>query len=176
MCARCGDFSCDMCRAPGQSPPICVTCYERIGDRGLTSHIPALSIVTMIHGGMLSLFGVFLVFLGFAIGFAFLTAPQTPALERIGALGGGMAAIYAFLGFMHLVPGALQLYAGWRIRTFTGRGWAIGAYIGALPTVFLCYCAPTSIALAIWGLIVLLDEGTGARFAATEASDTSGAS
>lgn len=171
-CARCGNFACNMCRAPGHDPPICVPCYERVGESGLAHHISALSIVTMIHGALLVLAGLFLVVAAFGIGLAFVTAPTLPQTGELAAIGGFATLIYLGLAIVLLVPGVLQLVAGWRIRTFHNRGLAIAAYLSALPAVLFCYCAPSIIGLAIWGLVVLLDEGTGARFKASAAQES----
>jgi hypothetical protein len=70
------------------------------------------------------------------------------------------------------VPGLLQLRAGYRLRSFRSRTLGLVALSAGVATVFGCYCAPTSIALLIWGVVVLANRDVIARFAASSGSDT----
>ena len=65
----------------------------------------------------------------------------------------------------HLIVGALQLWAGWRMRTYRSRGLVIAALIAGLLTLVGCYCLPTSLVLLVWGLVILLDAAVAERFA-----------
>lgn len=64
--------------------------------------------------------------------------------------------VYAIMGAGLLAIGGLQIVAGYRNLQYRGRTMGIVALsVGLLP-VFTCYCAPTAIGLAIYGLIIYL--------------------
>ncbi len=63
---------------------------------------------------------------------------------------------YGGIGVALLAIGILQIYAGIRNLSFKGRTVGIVALSFGILTVFTCWCAPTAIGLAIYGLIVYL--------------------
>ena len=69
-----------------------------------------------------------------------------------------MIAVYSILALLHVVPGLLHIWAG--IRNYRCRGPALGIIsmgIGVV-TIFAMLCAPTAIALAVFGMIVYFSE------------------
>ena len=85
--------------------------------------------------------------------------PPTPA-----ATGWIMAAIYVGLGSLSLIAGGLRIYAGVKNLKYRGRTVGIVAVAFGLITSITGCCAPSSIALAIYGLIVYLNGDVAAAF------------
>ncbi|MBS0210842.1 MAG: hypothetical protein JSS27_18015 [Planctomycetes bacterium] len=71
---------------------------------------------------------------------------------------GGVSALAA------LVAGVNAL-AGWQNYHYRGRAFGLIALFSNLVTIFTCYCAPTSIALMVYGLVVYLSEDSERAFA-----------
>jgi hypothetical protein len=63
----------------------------------------------------------------------------------------------AVSGLVLLSSGILGVWGGIRMMKFRGYKLGIIALSGGLLTIFGCYCAPTAIALFIYGLIVMLN-------------------
>lgn len=172
-CSRCGSFACDECTSDGSS--ICKPCSERLGRHRLIAHVPVLGIVMIVHGVFLAGWGLFMA--AYVVFYLFEMAslpapPGDPGTED--AISSLIVLVFLALAFLHLLPGALQIFAGWRIRSFQGRGLAIGALIASFFTVFGCYCGLTSVGIAIWGLVVLFHEEVARRFAMPGASANAG--
>ncbi len=171
-CARCGNFMCVECSG-GRTAGQCAACDALARTSRYVAHVATLGVVMMIHGGILTLVALYYLGLGgfLAYGFATEPMPATPGAEALpmaeimlGAMGG--------VGVLHLAPGLLQLYAGYRVRVFRARGLGIGALLSGLLTTCGCYCMPTSAILAIWGLVVLVDDAVKRRFADESGSGT----
>jgi hypothetical protein len=75
--------------------------------------------------------------------------PNQPDVRIVSLLYGGMAAAA-------LVPSVLHLVAGLRNYRFRGRTFGIVALACGMLTVLTCWCLPTAVALAVYGLIVYL--------------------
>jgi hypothetical protein len=89
-----------------------------------------------------------------------------------GLFSGIVLGAFGLLAVLQVVPGALQVWAGYRARTFRSRGLALGALIAGLASSLGCYCAPTALALMVWGIVVLRDPDVRARFAASRVAGT----
>jgi hypothetical protein len=151
---------------PGSFPPV-----GRAPTRSMVSHVPVVAILMMVQGGLELLMGLGLV----AMGGIF------PVLMRMGELRDGgegpppemvgwmMLAIYGGLGVLTLVAAGLHLFAGLRNYRFRSRTLGLVALSGGLVTVFTCYCAPTSVALAVYGLVTYLNPDVSHAFALGEA-------
>lgn len=169
-CARCGSFMCGACGASGFAQPICRACALRLRGGRFVSQVPALGIVMMIHGAMILSLGIFLVVYGAFFAAAAYDTPNPLAgpAEVIAQL---VVSSMVGIGLLQFLPGVLQIVAGWRARTYHSRGFAIAALVAGLLAMITCYCAPTSIAMLVWGLVVLLGKDVAARFASEEASE-----
>lgn len=169
ICSRCGTYLCTECRVPGSEPPLCVDCEKRESNATLVRQVPALGIVTVIHGGLVLLLGLFLLIYGVSLAVSFSSMPEPapidPNLPSAGVFEGIMTWTMLGLGLLHGLVGALQLVAGFYVRTFRRRALGVVALLLGVLTVFGCYCGPTAIALIVWGLIVLLSGPVGDRFA-----------
>ena len=150
---------------PGSFPPV-----GRAPTRSMVSHVPVVAILMMVQGGLELLMGLGLV----AMGGIF------PVLMRMDELRDGgegpppemvgwmMLAIYGGLGVLTLVAAGLHLFAGLRNYRFRSRTLGLVALSGGLVTVFTCYCAPTSVALAVYGLVTYLNPDVSQAFALGE--------
>lgn len=67
-----------------------------------------------------------------------------------------LVGVYGVMGLGISIPGILRIFAGYKVYRFRQRLFAIITNCIGFLTVFTCYCAPTSIALGVYSLIVLL--------------------
>jgi hypothetical protein len=164
-CARCGTYSCFECVGP-TSGGICGRCRMRMrGGAGQLAHVPVLGIVTLVHGAMTILTG----FMWVGIGTIFLFMPESQRSPN-DPPGAFFFAIFGALGLFLIVPGMVQLVAGVRMRSFRNRTLAIVAMGSCVLSLFMCsILGILSVALMVWGLIVLLDAEVKARFESQDA-------
>ena len=134
---------------------------------GYVRQIPILAVMTIVQGALLSVAA--LVATGYAIFFAVM--PQmVPPNERAGmqpeaevtlfwiSIGTFVvAAVFLAIAVLHIIAGIRNLK--YRGRTLTITAWSLG-----LLTAITCYCGPTSVGLAIWGLIVFLNPAVASAF------------
>lgn len=123
--------------------------------RGMIGHVPIVAMLLIIQGGLEILMGLFcLAFLGLV-----LLVPD-PELANLRPLAGLVAILCApcFLcGAVRIVAALFNLRYRRRVLGMTALG------LG-LVTMITGYCAPTAIALAVYGLIVYLNEPVVAAF------------
>jgi MFS family permease len=169
-CRRCGTFCCAACHSE-EFPTHCRECAERLARGKRVGQVPMLGIVMMIHGTLMVGSGIYAVSFGGLFAQSFAERAPTDG-SGDGELGGIFLGASMLFGIALLVPGVLQVLSGWKARTYRGRSFAIAALVSGLVGSIFCYCAPSSIALLIWGLVVLLGEDVAARFAVTRPSAT----
>lgn len=159
---RCGTFMCGGCVSAARDQRLCVRCYTRVVGGGRAQHLPLLSILSIIHGAVLVAASIFYTLVYAGVGSMMFVSPpapppgggEQPPPELFGGIMFGIAIVY---GFLHFIPGLLQIVAGVRMRKRRGRVFAIVAFASGVLTVLGCYCMPTAIALMIFGLVVMLD-------------------
>jgi hypothetical protein len=61
------------------------------------------------------------------------------------------------MGSAGIVPGIIQIIAGIRNFRLHGRIFGIVALVTGVLSIGTCYCAPTSVALMVYGLIIYLN-------------------
>ena len=88
-------------------------------------------------------------------------AESGPMLEIISAIAIGFGAFVLVIGILHIV-------AGIRVLKYRGRGMIMATWLLGLLASITIYCAPTSIGLAIWGLIVFLNPAVKTAFKMVE--------
>jgi hypothetical protein len=120
----------------------------------MVSHVRTVAILMILNGSLQLLLGV--MFVGMLVFMAVVTlrdeAGDSPPGERLSLAI--MVVFYVGLGLVLLLAGVLSILAGRRARTFRSRRFVlIGLFANAavLPTF---YCAPTSIGLLIYGVLV----------------------
>jgi hypothetical protein len=135
---------------------------EAAGDashpgRGLVGHVPIIAALLIAQGILEVALGVF--YLGFAA-LTFVLPPEALA----GMQPGVLAVLLVVVGVPGIACGALRIAAGtlnWSYRQRTLGMTALGV---GLATILTGYCAPTAIALAIYGLIVYVNESVVSAF------------
>ncbi len=137
---------------------------------GMVGQIRIVSILMMVQGSLDLLAGFGLIAMGVFTGVLMKdTFAQNPQLQQ----GDGpspevMANIMLFgyggIGVVVLIIALLNLYAGYRNWQYKSRTLGIVALFTGLGTIFTCYCAPTSLALCIYGMIVYLNSSSTLAF------------
>lgn len=132
-------------------------------QRGLVHHVMALSILTIVQGSLVTLYGIGLAVLAFVMPAVIQAQGGMPRQAGIPAapMPAGvewmMLALYGSMGLVSLVIGVLGIWAGIRMIKFRGRTLGIVALSSGLLSIVGCYCLPTAIGLFVYGLIVLLN-------------------
>ncbi len=72
--------------------------------------------------------------------------------------------IYIAIGVVLLASGILRIVAGFQNYRYKGRVLGIVSIVVGIAPVFTCYCAPTAIALLVFGLLIFLDHAVIAAF------------
>ncbi len=138
--------------------------------RGAVRQVRPIAIGLMIHGALLLVMGACV---GFAA-VAFFTIPEIrmdddPTFQAIRApMAWGFviaAAVVLSIGFLQFIAGVLNY-------TFRARVLGIVALSLGIVTALTVYCAPTGIALAIWGLINYLNPAVRSAFAMVESGES----
>ncbi len=139
-------------------------------EPGMVGQVRIVSILMMVQGTLDLLVGLGLIGMGFFMSFAMREAlTQDPNFRP----GNGpspdfmvnmISWIYGGLGVVTAIIGALNIYGGYLNWSFKGRTLGIVSLVAGLGTMFTCYCAPTSLALCIYGLIVYLNSSVGVAF------------
>ena len=148
-------------------------------QRGLVHHVTALSILTIVQGSLVTLFGLGLTAMAVVIP-AILKAqggmPRQPGMPAGPPMPVNMElimlSVYGGMGVVSLAIGVLGIWAGIRMLKFRGRTLGFVALSSGLLTIAGCYCLPTAIGLFIYGLIVLLNEPVRRAFAMGEQGHT----
>jgi hypothetical protein len=131
--------------APGVSP---------LG-RGMVGHVPIVAMLMVVQGVLEIAFGAMCLF--------FAAIMQWTPDEDLDQVRNLVPFIVVF-SIPALVCGALRIVAGCFNYFFRRRMLGMVALAFGLFTMMTAYCAPTSIALAIYGLIVLFSESVIAAF------------
>ncbi len=133
--------------------------------RGMVSQVPILGVLMIVQGVMEVLVSIGIAFYAFAMPMVFEqmrrdaannagggAQPPTlpPGAENWLMIGGSIFAVVI------LVIGVLTILSGVRIMNYRSRVLGITMLCCGMLTIATCYCFPTSLALAIYGLVVLL--------------------
>ncbi|QDU98428.1 hypothetical protein [Lignipirellula cremea] len=147
-------------------------------ERGLVGHVRVVSILQMVQGGLDLSAGLLLI--GMAVFFGYFLeeiAKENPAMDPQGQLAnGGMKAMsiaYGVAGGVIVAIGLLSVVAGAFNLRYRGRVLGFISLTTGLLTVLTCYCAPTSLALFVYGLVVYLNPSVAQAFDLGEAGYTS---
>jgi hypothetical protein len=146
----------------------------------MVRHVQTVAILMVVQGALELIMALFLIGLAVVMPLLFQSAqqggppggrpPGAPPPELMSWIMFGM---YGFTGFMVLVGAVLHIVAGVRNYKFRGRVLGIVALItGIVTTLLTCYCAPTAIALGVFGLICYLNPEVTDAFALVSAGKT----
>ena len=127
--------------------------------------------MTIVQGALLTLVG--LVCCGYGIFFTVMPEMMPPEerarmqaeaqgmLEIVGGVTIAFGVIILIIAIMHIIAGIRTLK--YRGRIFTIVTWLLGLLVS-----ITCYCGPTCVGLAIWGLIVFLNPAVATAFKMAE--------
>ena len=124
--------------------------------------IPILGIMTIVQGALILMMGIAVI--GYGIFFAVILQMDNANMPPNGPPVAIIAAVGIGVGLLLLTIAALHIIGGIRNLKYRGRNLTIIAWVLGLLASFTCYCAPTSVGLAIWGLIVFLNPATASAF------------
>ena len=121
--------------------------------------VPLLGMLMVVHGGLILAWSLFCVF-GASVG------ALTHATGGDDAESLFMLIAYTVFALGSMPVGVVQIVSGLRLRKFESRKLALVSQWLALAAFFMgaVFCFPTSLALLIYGHIVLLDHPVAARF------------
>lgn len=133
--------------------------------QGYVRQVTFVAVFMIVHGLLVSLMAAILIFTGAAFSFM----PPEAGDADFERMRGPMSWGFGIFGGLLLILGLLLVIAAIRNLSFRGRTMGIVAIGASVLTVFTVYCAPTAIALAIWGLIVYLNPAVSRAFELREA-------
>jgi hypothetical protein len=120
----------------------------------MVSHVRTVAILMIVNGSLQLLLGV--MFVGMVVFMAIVTlrdkAEDPPPAERLSLAV--MVVFYVGLGLVLLLAGVLNIRAGRRARAFRNRRFVLVALFGNAAVAPTFYCAPTSLGLLIYGVLV----------------------
>jgi hypothetical protein len=124
----------------------------------MVGHVRVVSILMIVQGSLVVLLGLVLGAMGFAMPVILNTNPAFREDMVDGPPIWIFPVIYGSLGVFLLAMGILNIVAGVQNYRFRGRGLGIFALCAGMAASITCYCAPTAIALAVYGLIVYFNQ------------------
>lgn len=124
--------------------------------RGLVGHVPLVAICLIVQGVLEILFGLFLI----ACGLFFMLSgdPELAGMQPLAMMFIGVSLPALLCGLLRLVAGIFNL-------RYRSRILGMAALCVGLLTMITGYCAISSMALAVYGLIVYLNDSVVAAFA-----------
>jgi uncharacterized membrane protein HdeD (DUF308 family) len=90
--------------------------------------------------------------------------PNRPADEPPELFFWGIAVVYFVIGVPVLISGVLRIIAAIKNYRFRGRTLGLVSIIAGVGSMFTCYCAPTAIALLVYGLMLYMNHAVRAAF------------
>jgi uncharacterized membrane protein HdeD (DUF308 family) len=131
---------------------------------GYIKQIPLIGIFNIIQASLELMMGVMLGGIGIFMGSISNNPQMVEQFEKSNLTPQVMIYIYVGLGVAVGAMAVMRLVSGILTLRKRGRIFAIVTSIVGLAAVFTCYCAPTSIALAIYSLIVLVQPAVIAEY------------
>ena len=114
--------------------------------------VTTLAVLMIIQGALEALIGLVLLVMGPAM------LSTMPSMSRSDQEALGiMSAVFIILGLLILLTAGLKIVAGIKNLKYRGRSLGMAALISSIVSMMTGYCAPTAIALVIYGLIIYLD-------------------
>jgi hypothetical protein len=142
-------------------------------EPGLVSHVRIVAILMIVQGVLELLIGGFYIVMGiivatvmrdqFASEFV-VPADTDAAVPPPEVFIWITCGTYVVMGLTNLIVGSLHGYAGYRNYSFKSRTLGVIALAGGMATLLGCYCLPTALALAVYGLIVYLNASVAEAF------------
>jgi hypothetical protein len=131
-------------------------------------HVKIVGILMIVQGALEAAMGIMYAFMGPLMLAMMSMSPSSgssgapPPDEKVMGLMGGF---YLLIGLGVLAAGVLKIVAGILNLKFRGRVLGFVALGSSIVSMFTCYCAPTGIALGVYGLVVYLNAQAARAFA-----------
>lgn len=135
-------------------------------------HIKIVAVLLIVQGGLEVAMGLFYAVVGPIMMDVMSTMPASSGGAPPPASPELMGGLYIGIGLAAIAAGAFKVVAGIFNLKLRGRVLSYVAIGTGLLSSLACYCAPTAIGLAIYGLIVLLSAKSGEAFAYVEGGMT----
>ena len=127
-------------------------------------HIKIVAVLLIVEGSLETLMGILLCVIGPVMMTFMKSAPPPPSAAGPAPPPELFGAIYIAMGVVTLVAGVLKIVAGIRNVSFKGRTLGFVALGSSVLALASCYCIPTAIGLAVYGLVVYLDQKSAQAF------------
>lgn len=134
-----------------------------VSPGGMARQVPIVAVLLIVQGGLEGLVGVAYAY------FAFIERTRAADALQAARNPRGMTAVFiaasGAMALVALVSALVKVWAGCRNYTYRGRTLGVVALLSGFASCLTLYCAPTSISLAIYGLIVYLNGQSAQAFA-----------
>lgn len=145
---------------PGGGPVFSPTPSSFVGQ------VPLLGGLMIAQAVIEFAFGLFFVAMAFVVPAILATDPNFKKASGPISMVNFLFGTYLVMGATAVAVGLLRCASGILVTRYRSRGLAIAANSLGLLAMVTVYCAPTAIALGIYGLIVLLNPAVAQAFAA----------
>jgi hypothetical protein len=132
----------------------------------MVKHVQYVAILMVVEGALELVPGTVLTALAVAVAFG--SARGSELKDNV--IPAELTFVIFFLGPALIAAGAFKVFAGLRNMKMQGRTLGLVALGSSLVAVPTCYCAPTALALAIYGFIVYTHADVQREFARVERS------
>jgi hypothetical protein len=129
----------------------------------MVGQVTVVSILMMVQAGLTLMMGLLLTVMGPAM-FVAARVDKGPRNSGDEAVLSVLAVVYLLLGLGALTSAILTLVGGIRAIKFRNRTFVIVALFSNIIPVFTFYCAPTSLGVMIYGLIVMFNRDVAQAF------------
>jgi hypothetical protein len=134
----------------------------------MVGQVPIVAVLLMVQGGLEVVMGFYYMVMAAFIPFIMQQQQKEHPLPQgqnpPPGLSWIMLALFGALGLIVFIAAGLKLYAGWQNFHYRHRVLGIVALASAFASLFTCYCMPTALLLAIYGLIVYLNQDVAQAF------------
>ncbi len=138
--------------------------------RGMVNQVPIVGVLMIVQGVLDTLVGIGIGFYAFFMPMLFDEMQRQAAAQGNNTppmppeMGLAMTIGIVVLGTAIVSIGVLTIYSGIRVIKYEARTLGIASLCAGMATIATCYCFPTSIALAVYGMIVLLNASVSLAF------------
>ncbi len=127
---------------------------------GMLPQLPVVAVLTMVQGGLEILGGFVAMFYALAMPTFMSTLPQqgaNPPPPPPQAVLDGIFYAGLVYGVVLFALGGARIFAGIKMLQYRSYVFVMATLISGLVTLFTCYCFPTALVMAIYGMILLLN-------------------
>lgn len=125
--------------------------------------IKVVAILLMVQGGLEAAMGMFLCVMG-PVMFGIMSSAPPPSSGGPAPPAALFGGIYLVMGIPTLIAGVLKIVAGVRNVKYRGKTLGFIALGSGILSAASCYCIPTALGVAIYGLIVYLNQNSARAF------------